>query len=187
MDIQLIPLAAEHLEQVREWRNSEHVHKYMYTDNQISKEQQIAWFERVKDDKTKLYWVIQYEGKNIGVLNLANIDHHFKRCNWGFYFGDLSIRGKGIAGKVEYNMLRIVFEELKLNKVCCEVFTWNTQVIKMHEKFGFRREGYLREHVYKNGEFHDLVTMGVIKRDWLQLKDFLYNKVYGPRDYNLNQ
>ena len=49
----------------------------------------------------------------------------------------------------------------------------------MHEKFGFRREAYYREHCSKNGKFEDVVGLALLKSEWIQLKSTLQTKIYG--------
>lgn len=178
MDIVLKPLSSEDLEQVRAWRNSEEVSSYMYSDEKISEEQQIKWFEKIKQSTNSKYWIIQYDEKNLGLVSITDINNNLKSCFWAFYLGDQSVRGAGIGGKVEYNILKYVFEELKLNKLRCEVFVFNDNVIKMHEKFGFRREAYYREHCFKNGKFQDVVGLAMLKSEWEVLKENLYKKIY---------
>lgn len=58
-------------------------------------------------------------------------------------------------------MLREAFEELQLTKLCCEVFGSNEAVIAMHQKFGFRVDGTLRQHIWKSDHFEDVVTLSV--------------------------
>jgi UDP-4-amino-4,6-dideoxy-N-acetyl-beta-L-altrosamine N-acetyltransferase len=178
MDIELIPLMADDLELVRGWRNSPEVSAYMYTDAQISAEQQRSWFEKVRDDPRSRYWIIQYEGKKTGVVSLTDINHTLNSCYWAFYLGDTSIRGAGIGLKTEYHVLRYVFEELKLNKLRCEVFVFNDKVIKMHERVGFRREAYYREHCIKNGEFIDVVGLAMLKSEWERNKEVIRSGIY---------
>jgi RimJ/RimL family protein N-acetyltransferase len=67
---------------------------------------------------------------------------------------------------VELNVYTYVFDVLKLNKLCCEVFCSNDLVIKIHEKYGSKIEGTLKQHILKNGQFHDIVTMGILKSEW---------------------
>jgi UDP-4-amino-4,6-dideoxy-N-acetyl-beta-L-altrosamine N-acetyltransferase len=182
MDMTLHLLAREDLETVRNWRNSPEVSKYMYTDAQITPEQQLAWFERISQDETKRYWLLRYGDRPIGLVNIADIDHHNKRCNWGFYFGVSDLRGLGLASKVEFNVLRYVFDHLKLNKLYCELFEWNTNVIALHSKFGFRREGFFREHIMKDGKLQNIVCMGVIARDWKVIRGYYVDKLYGGEE-----
>lgn len=177
-DITLIPLSETHLEMVRNWRNSQEVRQYMYTDQEISQQDQINWFNKVKNDNTCKYWIISYEEKSLGLVSITNISSIFDSCYWAFYLGDTSVRGAGIGAKVEYNILNYVFNNLNLNKLRCEVLISNIQVIKMHEKFGFRREAYYREHVKKNDTYYDVVGLAMLKKEWEQLKDFHYNRIY---------
>jgi len=178
IDIKLEPLTEEHLEMIRNWRQLEEVTKYMYTDPKISKEQQIEWFKLVSKDPTKKFFIISFQGKPLGLCSVTDINYAFKKCSWAFYIGDTSIRGQGIGSKVEYNVLNYVFYELNLNKLNCEVFVSNDPVIKMHEKFGFRREAYFRNHVFKYNKFHDVVGLAMLKDEWKKLKITMYNKIY---------
>ncbi|HHG83581.1 MAG TPA: GNAT family N-acetyltransferase, partial [Bacteroidetes bacterium] len=81
MDLSLHVLTANDLEMVRKWRNSPEVSKYMYTDNTISAAQQIAWFERIRKDSSKKYWLIRYGERPIGLVNIAHIDTLNLSCN----------------------------------------------------------------------------------------------------------
>lgn len=177
-DIKLKDLEADDLEMVRNWRNSKEVSQYMYTEDLITSEQQKAWFERISNDKSAQYWIIEYADKPLGLVSITEISRVFDSCIWAFYLGDSSVRGGGLGSKIEYNILKYVFEELGLNKLRCEVLTTNPSVIAMHEKFGFRREAYYREHVRKGKEHLDVVGLAMLKREWLQLKDFHYNRIY---------
>lgn len=179
MDIILSKLTADDLELVRTWRNSEDVSKYMYTDANISEEMQAEWYKRVIKDDTSEYWIIEYNGKKLGLASITDISSLYDSCSWAFYLGDTSVRGAGIGSKVEYNILSYVFENLKLNKLKCEVFSFNKKVIAMHERFGFRREAHYRAHVLKNGEYHDVVGLALLKQEWKMLKDSMHTKIYG--------
>lgn len=177
-DITLVPLCLEHLEMVRKWRNSQEVSAYMYTERHITEEDQIKWFNKVSLDTSCKYWIICYEERMVGLVSITEISDVFDSCFWAFYLGDTSIRGAGIGAKVEYNILKIVFEDLKLNKLRCEVFTFNNKVITMHEKFGFRREAYYREHVKKGDTYYDVVGLAMLKKEWEQVKNFHFNRIY---------
>lgn len=178
MDIELIPLAEEHLELVRAWRNSPEVSAYMYTDAQISAEQQKAWFEKQRTNAAVKHWVISYDNKLLGLASITDISGVFNSGSWAFYLGDTGVRGAGIGGKVEYKVLSYVFDELQLNKLKCEVFVFNEQVIKMHEKFGFRREAYFREHCLKNGKYIDVVGLAMLRSEWEVVKESNFKRIY---------
>lgn len=174
----LRPLVADDLELVREWRNSEAVAQYMYSSEPISTEQQQAWFARLQHDDTKQYWMILHQGQPVGVANLYAIHRGFRTCYWAFYLAEQQTRGSGLGAKVELAVLDYVFETLKLNKLLCEVFVDNAKVIAMHEKFGFRRESYFREHIYKQGSYRDVVGLALLRREWQALQPALRAKLY---------
>ncbi len=178
IDIKLIPLKEGHLEMVRNWRQLDEVSKYMYTNPKISEVQQIEWFKSVSVDSSKKFFIISFQEKPLGLCSVTDINYVFKRCSWAFYLGDSSVRGQGIGSKVEYNVLNYVFNELNLNKLNCEVFVSNDKVIKMHEKFGFRREAYFRDHVFKDNQFLDVVELAMLKEEWDKLKITMFNKIY---------
>lgn len=178
MDIKLTLLTENDLELVRNWRNSNEVAKYMYTEDKISRDQQKKWFASIQNRKDCKYWIIEYDGKKLGVASLTDINPTLSSCYWAFYLGDSSIRGVGIGSKVEYNVLNYVFDELKLNKLRCEVFVENDKVIKLHEKFGFRREAYYREHCIKGDQKLDVVGLAILNSEWNQLKNKHYKRIY---------
>lgn len=178
MDIQLLPLQHADIKLVRTWRNSPEVAQYMYTDEPISHEQQEAWFEKVKTDPSSQYWLIQYSDQKIGLASLTGISYALSSCYWAFYLGDTSIRGAGIGSKVEFNVLEHVFNELHLNKLRCEVYVFNDKVISMHEKFGFRREAYYRQHARKNGKWQDVVGLAMLREEWEQSRELMRAKIY---------
>jgi len=178
-DISLKDIQEEDIEQIRTWRNMPEISEYMYTNEIITAEQQKLWYENLKISKSQKAWIIEYNGKKLGVASLYDIKEKFKTTYWAFYLGDSSVRGAGIGAKVEYNMCRYVFEEMKFNKLLCEVFVWNQQVISMHEKFGFRRESYFREHIIKDKKTYDVIGLALLKNEWNTIKDTMYAKLYG--------
>lgn len=178
MDVNLRKLEANDLEMVRTWRNSPEVAAYMYNDGYIEKEAQLNWFVKVEKNPRVLYWIIEYHNQPIGVANITGIDQTLSSCYWAFYLGETSIRGEGIGGKVEFQVIDYVFNTLNLNKLRCEVFTFNEKVIKMHEKFGFRREAYYREHCIKNEEKLDVVGLALLKSEWKTIRGIMKDKIY---------
>lgn len=182
MNIKLTEIKHSDIELIRNWRNSDEVAKYMYTDVQITKEQQENWYKSIQNSTTSKYWLIEYNNQKIGVVNLTGIDLVLQSCYWAFYLGDSSIRGAGIGSKIEYTIIDYVFNTLKLNKLRCEVFVSNEKVIKMHEKFGFRREAYYREHCIKDNQKLDVVGLALLKSDWEQLQSYMKHKIYGSNE-----
>lgn len=179
MSIRLIKITNNDLELIAKWRMLPEVTAYMYTDPVLTLDGQMKWFDYINNRKDCKYWIIEFNEKKIGVINLCNIDYYNKRCSWAYYIGDMCFRAKGIGKTLECNIYDYVFNTLNLNKLCCEVFSSNEKVIKLHEIFGSDIEGKLKEHIFKNGAFHDIVIMGISKNKWEQLKaNYKYEKIY---------
>lgn len=178
-NVELRAIDRSEIELIRSWRNSLEVASYMYNEEPIDKDQQVAWFEKISHDELSKYWMICFEGKPMGLANLAAINYRHKRCDWAFYLGSPEARGKGIGSKVEFLILDYVFTELNFNKLCCEVFTFNEAVIEQHKKFGFTIEGARKNHILKNDKQFDIVEMAIIKEEWIKVRPSLTSKILG--------
>ena len=62
------------------------------------------------------------------------------------------------------------FNHLNLNKLSCEVYSFNSHVVSMHEKLGATIEGTFKEHVFRKGEYQDVIRMSILKKKYLELK-----------------
>lgn len=182
MNLKFCRIEVGHLEVIRNWRNGLEVSKYMYSNDFITFNKQKEWFKEIKENPTKKAWIIKMDGEYIGIVNIYDIDERNKRCYWAYYIADLSMRGRGIGRLIELNILRYVFEVLELNKLCATVLSFNQIVVQIHKKYGSKVEGYFRKHVFKDGRFLDVVCMGILKKDWENIKksfDFEVIKIEG--------
>ena len=155
---------------IRQWRNSPDVARYMYTDHQITEAEHEQWFQNVLKDQKRKYWIIVYERKSIGLANLYDIDDKNRRCFWGLYISSENVRSKGMGGFIEYQVMKYVFDNLEYNKLCCEALSSNTRAINLYKSFGFQEEGVYRRHILKNGEYTDVVALGMLKSEWDEKK-----------------
>jgi UDP-4-amino-4,6-dideoxy-N-acetyl-beta-L-altrosamine N-acetyltransferase len=165
--VTLRDIRPEDCDMIREWRNLPRVSDYMLTDHVISPEEHAAWFARILKDPSCRYWIIVCDGEDVGQANIYNINLTHRRCYWGFYVVSPNVRGKGIGSYAEYRVLSYVFDELKLEKLCCETLASNRGVIEMHRRFfGFAEEGVFRKHIIKKGVFQDVVCQAILKEEW---------------------
>jgi UDP-4-amino-4,6-dideoxy-N-acetyl-beta-L-altrosamine N-acetyltransferase len=168
--ITLRDIQPEDKDKIRQWRNLPEVSKYMYTDHYITPEEHERWFRWILEDPTCRYWIIVCDGQDVGLVNIYSLDQRNRRCYWAFYVASPDVRGKGVGSFVEYSVLHYVFDELRLNKLCCEVLASNEAVTNMHKGFGFRQEGLFREHVVKSGVPTDIVCLAMLRHEWESLK-----------------
>ena len=168
------------------WRNQPDVARWMYSDQRIAADMHARWFEAALVDPRRRYWVIEADGKPVGLANLYDLAPEHGRASWAYYLADPSTRGQGIGAYVEYWVIEHVFGDLGLNKLWCEVLLENEAVWRLHQSFGFVREAHYRDHVWKAGRFQDVVGLGLLADDWASVReacaDRLAQKGYGPGD-----
>jgi UDP-4-amino-4,6-dideoxy-N-acetyl-beta-L-altrosamine N-acetyltransferase len=165
-EVKLRDLRAGDKDTILAWRNSPEVARYMYTQHRISQEEHDRWFAGIAGDPTRRYWIVVADGIDVGLVSLNDIDYDHRRCSWAFYLAHPSVRGKGVGSAVEETVLAYVFDTLEMNKLCCEVLDENARVVQLHERFGFVREGLLREHVILSDGPADVVVLGLLRREW---------------------
>jgi UDP-4-amino-4,6-dideoxy-N-acetyl-beta-L-altrosamine N-acetyltransferase len=170
VSVTLRPLRAQDESQVLAWRNSPEVAAHMYTDRTIAPEAHAAWLAAALGADDRRYWIVELDGRGVGLANLVRIDPVSRRCDWAYYLADPATRGRGVGACVEYAVIEHVFGSLGLNKLWCEVLIGNEAVWRLHESFGFRREALLRNHVRKGGRFHDVVGLGLTAADWAEAR-----------------
>jgi len=95
MNIILRNIQEADLKKIMNWRMLPEVTKYMYTDPELTIEDQKRWYKRISLDKNCKYWIIQVNNIDIGLMCLTEIDEKNSRCGWAYYIADTSFRGKG--------------------------------------------------------------------------------------------
>jgi UDP-4-amino-4,6-dideoxy-N-acetyl-beta-L-altrosamine N-acetyltransferase len=189
MSVALRPITPGDSARLLAWRNSPAVSAYMYTDHLISPEEHARWLTAGLAACDRRYWMIEDDGAPVGLANVINIDPVRRRCEWAYYLGEASVRGRGVGAAVELLVLDHVFGPLGLNKLWCEVLLENEPVWRLHESFGFVREAHYRDHVWKEGRFQDVVGLGLLAADWAKARqacaERLLQKGYGPGELSL--
>lgn len=171
-DAALLPLASEHLEQVRLWRNSPAVGQFMYTETQLTPNDQKLWFERLLPDPTRGAWLIVLDGLPVGLVSLTEYSAQHARASAGYYIADECLRGIGLGPVIEWLVLELFFGHYKGYRLEREVFASNIAALDLLERFGFRREGLLRAHAIKNNARIDVIRLALLAQEWHQLRPY---------------
>lgn len=136
---------------VHDWRTRPHVRRNMYTDHPITPDEHAAWYTSALADPSRELWIIECDGAGIGTVLIHAIDPRTQSCSWAFYIGEVGVIGRGIGSRVEQLVIRHVFERLGLECLRCEVLEFNTAVLGLHRKFGFRETGRIENRVTRDG------------------------------------
>lgn len=135
-NIHLRPLAREDIEQVRTWRNSEHVRSNMIYNRIISAEEQESWFDAL--DNKQHYYIIFKDAVNIGVINVKNIDEKMSTGEAGIFIGDLRFTESPIALHAILALMDHYFDVLHFDSLEAKVLNENATALFMNHKLGYQ-------------------------------------------------
>lgn len=126
------------------------------------------WMERHRkfSDEALFALLDGVEGPCIGHVGLYRIDHRVRSCEFAILIGDKSKWGLGVGRNATKWIVSYAFRELNMNRVELTVLGSNERALKLYESLGFQREGLKREAQYKNGKYHDVIEMSILRREW---------------------
>jgi hypothetical protein len=67
-------------------------------------------------------------------------------------------------------LCQVTFEDLQLHRLFSETYAFRYSTLAVLESLGFKQEGILREHVYKQGRWVDSIMHGLLAQDWQHAK-----------------
>lgn len=92
---------------------------------------------------------------------------HF-RAEIGYGLTHERDRGKGYMREAFPPILRYGFEKMKLNRIEAFIGHHNIPSTKLVQRYGFTREGILREHYCKDGVIEDSVVYSLLRKEFMQ-------------------
>jgi RimJ/RimL family protein N-acetyltransferase len=125
------------------------------------------WIERAsrgQDPSELTFAICLSEGnRHIGNCGLVGIDRDNRTATLGIFIGEKDCRGRGLGAEAVRLLCRFAFGEMDLRKIRLDVHSDNEPAVKSYETVGFRREGVLREEVFRKGRAVDVLRMGLLK------------------------
>lgn len=167
----LIPIREKDIESIGIWRNEQI--KILRQEKPISQQEQKNYFKNVikktfeSENPDCILLSFLLNSNCIGYGGLVHIDWDLKSAEISFltetsrsnnpkvYEDDFKIFLKLIC--------QIAFFDLNFNKLTTETYDFRKLTIKILENYGFKFEGKLKKHVFKEGKFFDSVLHGFVK------------------------
>jgi len=157
-------LSDTEVEMVRTWRNHEKIRKCGYADHEFSLSEHKDFINKLKSDDRNFYWVMKENDKYLGVLHIIRVDSGNRNGYLGLYLNPYNYT-PGIGKLLVKYLIKLSFEIAKLHTLKLETFEGNIPAIKLFNKMGFKEEGRLKEYVYKDGKWKDVIVMGMTNRE----------------------
>lgn len=167
MAVSLKPVEKDDIELIRNWRNSDLINNVSFSNQYISPEMQLEWFEKMSGNNSFIHWIIMADNKRVGYAAVRDIDAVNGRCEFGsLYLGEPEYLGSGIGAKAEYLVIEYVYNNYKVNEIYCEVLEANHPVIRLHKKFGFGVAEVIKDRYTKNTEFVSVYLLSLKEENW---------------------
>ncbi len=123
---------------------------------------QLKWFEKYQRNKNDRRFIIEADGKPIGIVGLTEGDPVDKNAELYVVIGENGYRGQGIGRAACKFIIDYGFDKLKLHKILLVANGYNLKAIGLYKTLGFVEEGRLRDQILKDGKYYEEVYLGLI-------------------------
>jgi len=132
----------------------------------------LDWIDRHRAAANEVIWVIADPQTDccLGHVGLYRIDHRIGSAEFGIMIGDKDAWGKGFGKLVTTFTIRYGFDMLNLNRIELTVLCGNDRARRMYEELGFVVEGIMRQAQYKDGRYHDVAMMSMLRAEFVRPK-----------------
>lgn len=130
------------------------------------KEELRAYYENVIKTKDSLVLAIidKETNKHVGNISLQNIDMINRSAEFAIIIGEKEAWGKGFGKEAGEMIINHGFKSLNLHRIYCGTSVDNMPMQKLAGKLGFIEEGRLKDALYKDGAYKDIVRYGIISK-----------------------
>lgn len=167
-DLRLRTLERDDLHFVHGLDNDAAVMRYWFEEPYEAFVELCDLYDKHIHDQNERRFIISQAGKNIGLVELIEIDYIHRRAEFQIIICP-EHQNKGFSSKATRMALAYAFNTLNMHKIYLVVDNENKKAIHVYEKLGFTTEGLLKEEYYTTGSYRDALRMAIFKRDF-QLK-----------------
>jgi len=77
-----------------------------------------------------------------------------------------AFRDKGYGKQLMALLMYVAFQEVNCRKIAITVYSFNERAMHLYQSVGFKEEGRVLEECYRNGQYWDVVYMGLFRTNW---------------------
>lgn len=164
----LRPLEREDAKQCLAWFNHPEIRRSLLINQPINLRAEEEFIDKALQDEHKLTLgiVVQESNRLIGGTGLHEIDFKNRHAGFGIAIGEKEEWGKGYGTEATRLIVQHAFDTLNLHRLWLHVYEFNERGIRVYEKVGFRKEGVMRQHTYREGRYWDTMIMGILRTEW---------------------
>lgn len=161
----------EDISGIRSWVTDENTTRYLggvYLRPQSWEQSERTLADLLNGEAGGVHLAVGEKANNLrylGQVSLSMIDNVARHAELAVVLCPDSTH-KGLGREAISLMLRFAFEQLNLNRVYLKVHAENARAIRCYEACGFRREGILRRHAFIDGQYVDVLCMGILQEEF---------------------
>jgi len=148
------------------WFNDPEVRHYLTAYMPMSLAEEEKWFEgQLQKQDGRIFAIEVIDGDqpiHIGNVGIHDVDWKNRAAEVGIVIGEKDYWGKGYGTDALKTLLRFAFQEMNLHRVQLRVHDYNARALRCYEKCGFQHEGRQRQALFRDGEYHDVLLMGIL-------------------------
>ncbi|WP_186647732.1 GNAT family N-acetyltransferase [Fluviispira vulneris] len=184
--IYLMPIEEKYLKILQIWRNNSEFRQYFREYKELNYDDQQRWLNKINSENSNnlMFGVFDSLTKElIGVCGLCNINFIYRNAELSMYIGINNLYIDDVyAPDVATALIRYAYFDLNLERIWCEVYEIDIKKSKLIEKIGFKKEGILRNNVFKNGKYLNSIIYGVIRSELELILSDSNDKIYKIND-----
>lgn len=150
--------AGEDLPVMRRWLGDEAGRLYLLSRT-TAREQRFE--EVIADERNLVAMVTLADGRPIGSVAYLDLDPVQRKAELRKLIGEPALRGQGYAKEATRAWVDYGIHALGLRKIYLNTLHTNIRNVKLNEDLGFKVEGILRNELYFDGRYHDVLRMGL--------------------------
>jgi RimJ/RimL family protein N-acetyltransferase len=127
-----------------------------------------AWIRRFADSRTDLAFAIvdRASEAHVGNVTLNHVHPVHRTADTGLMLGRKDFWGKGYARDAWSLVVDYGFRRLNLRKIVAGVVAGNEASLAVLRSLGFQVEGTLRRDVWADGDYRDVVRLGLFRDEF---------------------
>jgi len=168
--VELSDVTEDKIEKIRNWRNHPDIIEVMLDKQQISAEQQKAWFASLANKKDRIYLIISYKNEDIGMIyaNSTEPNQPLVMANSispGLYIApECKYKNSVLAFSPSLVFIDYLFTQGQCEELQAQVFEFNESAIRYNKMLGYQSHSVDAE---------GLLTMTLNQQDFEHAKQAL--------------
>lgn len=161
------PLTQKDLEWARQLHNDPEVLVMLTDPRKVSEDQQKAWFKSLQKSLTSERILVSMKDIPIGLIRIDQLDFVNNSVCLGLDIVKTH-RGQGLAPGIYKTAMNVLFnsKDLRMHRVWLLVAEYNMRARRLYKKLGFSQEGVLKDAIFRNGEYHNYISMSILKDEY---------------------